>query len=154
MITGREHSGGHVGRLLRLVRILVELQAAGPDRDAGQHRAEGVDAASRPVEHPRYPVGYTSFLDGPDGKAGAGDHTAVDDSREVFWVNGTRTCPTSRATRVACTRSKDPYYNSADGCAGTYKETYGGKRFRNNEWPQRIPPCIRRITSPFGPPLS
>jgi hypothetical protein len=36
--------------------------------------------------------------------------------------------------------SSDPYYNGPDGSNGTYKETYGGQRFRNGQWKAEDPP--------------
>ena len=46
-------------------------------------------------------------------------HTAISDSREVYWDD------------------KKPGY---DGKAGTYVETLGGKRFQNGTWPEGAPP--------------
>jgi hypothetical protein len=68
---------------------------------------------------PDYPAGYWSFQDGSDGTPGAGDHTAIDDSREIYW-DGSAIGP--------------------DGDAGTFIETYGGQRFRNGQWPAEEPP--------------
>jgi hypothetical protein len=63
---------------------------------------------------------------GPDAAAGTwyfGDtHTAIKDSREVFW---------------------DPNATSFDGKAGDYRETYGGRRFQNGQWPAEEPPVYR-----------
>jgi hypothetical protein len=47
------------------------------------------------------------------------DHTAIDDSREIYW-DGDATSPT--------------------GGDGTYLETYGGRRFRQGQWPAEEPP--------------
>jgi hypothetical protein len=64
----------------------------------------------------------------PDGGGAAGafgtwsyrdDHTAIDDSREVYWVGDAV---------------------GYDGKKGTYVETYGGKRFRQGQWPAEEPP--------------
>lgn len=49
----------------------------------------------------------------------ATDHTAIDDSREVYW---------------------DPNATGFDGKAGTYVETYGGRRFSTGKWPAEDPP--------------
>lgn len=48
-----------------------------------------------------------------------GDHTAVDDSREIYW---------------------DLSKPGSDGKAGTYIETMGGRRFKTGEWPKGEPP--------------
>lgn len=64
------------------------------------------------------PAGLWRFNQNPDGSAGC-DHTAIDDSREVYW-DGSATAP--------------------DGSAGTFLETYGGRRFANGEWPAEEPP--------------
>jgi hypothetical protein len=133
-ITGKTIPDGTAGDYFGYVRYYSMLQAAGPNLTP-----ESVAAGAKtlpPGGAPNYPAGYTSFQDGPTGAPGAGDHTAVDDSREVFWVNGT---PNKSSDKSSCTKNPDPYYNGADGCAGTYKETYGGKRFRNGEWPAEDP---------------
>jgi hypothetical protein len=133
--TGHDIPEGTSGDYFTLVRIWSMLQAAGPVLTP-ENIARGVMTIP-PGGAPTYPVGYTSFLDGPDGTPGAGDHTAVDDSREVYWVNpgGNKS-----SDKSSCSHNQDPYYNSADTCEGTYKETYGGKRFRNGEWPKEDPP--------------
>jgi hypothetical protein len=133
-ITGKQIPDGTAGDYFGYVRYYSLLQAAGPNLTP-----ETVAAGARtlpPGGAPSYPAGYASFQDGPAGQVGAGDHTAVDDSREVFWVNGTAN---KSSDKSSCTKNADPYYNGADGCAGTYKETYGGKRFRNGEWPAEDP---------------
>ena len=134
-ITGKTIPDGTSGDYFLYVRLYSQLQAAGPNLTP-----ETIAAGTRtipPRGAPDFPAGYMSFQDGPSGKAGAGDHTGVDDSREVFWVNGTGN---KSSDKSACTKHEDPYYNGADGCAGTYKETYGGRRFRNGEWPAEDPP--------------
>lgn len=47
------------------------------------------------------------------------DHTATDDSREVYWSSTA---------------------NGFDGRRGTWLETYGGKRFSDGQWPLEQPP--------------
>jgi hypothetical protein len=63
---------------------------------------------------------------GPTGAVGTwsfkDDHTAINDSREIFY--------TSKATGY-------------DGKAGSYVETYGGKRFSTGEWPAEDPPVFK-----------
>ncbi|HEX2850477.1 MAG TPA: hypothetical protein VHN98_07980 [Acidimicrobiales bacterium] len=60
---------------------------------------------------------------GPTGAVGtwdfSNDHTAINDSREIYY--------TGKA-------------NGYDGKAGTYLETYGGKRFSSGQWPAEDPP--------------
>lgn len=48
-----------------------------------------------------------------------GDHTAIDDSREIYYVGTAK---------------------GYDGNAGAYIETYGGQRFRSGQWPASEPP--------------
>ena len=134
-ITGKTIPEGTSGDYFGLIRYYSMLQAAGPNLTPATVAA-GVRTIP-PGGAPTFPAGYTSFLDGPDGTPGAGDHTAVDDSREVYWVNGTGN---KSSDKGSCTKNQDPYYNGADGCAGTYKETYNGRRFRNGEWSQEEPP--------------
>ena len=132
---GKTIPDGTSGDYFSLIRIYSMLQAAGPNLTP-----MAVAAGARtipPGGAPTFPAGYTSFLDGPDGTPGAGDHTAVDDSREVYWVNGVGN---KSSDKSSCTKNPDPYYNGNDGCAGTYKETQGGKRFRNGEWTKEDPP--------------
>jgi hypothetical protein len=48
-----------------------------------------------------------------------GDHTGIDDSREIYWVGTAR---------------------GFDGNNGAYLETYGGRRFLSGQWPAEEPP--------------
>jgi hypothetical protein len=52
-----------------------------------------------------------------------GDHTAIDDSREIYWVGSA---------------------TGFDGNEGSYLETYGGKRFRSGQWPSEEPPVYSK----------
>lgn len=117
-ITGEQMIDGASGGYSGLVLAYNLLQAAGPQLSA-QAIAAGAPTIP-PGGAPDYPLGYWSFADGPDGTPGAGDHTAVDDSREIYW-----------------TRSK---VSPETGQAGTFIETYDGRRFRNGEWPAEDPP--------------
>ena len=58
----------------------------------------------------------------------------MQDAREVYWVSedGTDT--------ASGTSARDPYYNGPDSKNGTFKVTYEGRRFQNNEWPDGDPP--------------
>ena len=107
------------------------LQAAGPNLNARRHRRRREDdpAGRRTGLPARLLVARRRTR----RHAGAGDHTTIDDSREIYWVS--KDCGTTCAGS-----SSDPYYNGPDGKAGTYKETYDGKRFRNGEWPNEDPP--------------
>jgi hypothetical protein len=60
-----------------------------------------------------------------------GDHTAIDDSREVYWV-----C--RHDSPASCTGPA-----ADDGGKGEYIETYGGRRFGTDEWPKGEPPIYR-----------
>lgn len=119
-LTGREltEEGATDGTYWGLVGFYSQLQATGPNvtKDAV---AAGIWSLP-PGGAPSYPVGYVSFRDGPSGALGGLDHTGIDDSREIYW-EGTK-------------------QSSFDGQTGTYTETYGGKRFRNGEWPKESPP--------------
>jgi hypothetical protein len=116
-LTNKEITEGTTGEYFEYVHVFNMLQAAGPILHP-QTIAEGVGKIP-PGGAPAFPLGYWSFADGVDGTAGAGDHTAIDDSREIYW-KGTERGP--------------------DGDLGTFVETYGGKRFRNGEWPKEEPP--------------
>jgi hypothetical protein len=129
--TGKVIPDGTSGDYFTLMLMYNLLQAAGPNLTPA---AIGAGAKTIPPSGaPDYPLGYWSLQDGPDGTPGAGDHTTIDDSREIYWVS--QNCGTTCAGSAS-----DPYYNGPDGKNGTYKETYNGKRFRNGEWPKEDPP--------------
>jgi hypothetical protein len=117
-ITGGTIPAGTDGQLAELTQVYNLLQAAGP-RLTPQSLGAGAYTLP-PAGAPGYAYGYWSMLDGPDGTPGAHDHTEVDDAREVYWRGDVR--------------------SAGDGKAGTYIETYGGRRFRNGEWPAEDPP--------------
>jgi hypothetical protein len=56
------------------------------------------------------------------------DHTAIDDSREIYWV-----C--KHDSVASCTGPA-----ADDGGKGEFLETYGGKRFGSGAWPKQEPP--------------
>ena len=122
--SGKDIPEGTTGNYFWLMRVFTFIQAAGPILTP-QNAAAAVHqlppgGAPVPGGSIPYAVGYTSFRDAPNGTAGGGDHTQIDDSREIYWdADGT-----------------SPYDNNK----GTYVATYGGKRFRNNEWPAEDPP--------------
>jgi hypothetical protein len=92
----------------RTLALFVMLQAAGPNltpENIGKGLRALPDGGGQ-----KGPQGTWSFK---------GDHTAVDDSREIYW---------------------HPTKNGFDGNPGTYLETMGGKRFRTGTWPKAEPP--------------
>lgn len=92
----------------RTLALFMMLQAAGPlltPENIGRGLRALPDGGGE-----KGPQGTWSFK---------GDHTAVDDSREIYWM-----------------RNKPGF----DGGNGTYVETMGGKRFRTGEWPKAEPP--------------
>jgi hypothetical protein len=123
-ITGEKIPDGTSGNYYGLVNIYNLLQSAGPSLtpDAIAAGAPTIPAGGAPD----FAAGYWSYADAPDGTPGGGDHTNIDDSREVYWRcdwNGSQ-----------CT------YPAPDGKTGHYIETYNGRRFRNGEWPAEEPP--------------
>jgi hypothetical protein len=90
------------------------LQLAGPNLSA-QSLFDGY--CLRYGEAKQLPFGLWRFNTNPDGSAGC-DHTAVEDSREVYWSGAT---------------------NGPDGKAGTFLVTMDGKRFTNGDWPTGDP---------------
>jgi hypothetical protein len=90
-----------------LLQLFNQLQAAGPN-----------------LTPQNIAIGTHNLPDG-GGATGAvgtwrfkGDHTAIEDSREIYW---------------------DSQATGYDGKKGAYVETYGGKRFKTGEWPQENP---------------
>ena len=118
LITGKQIYDGASGGYAGLHMVYNLLQAAGPHLTP-QAIADGAMTIP-PGGAPDYPYGYWSFTEGPDGTPGAGDHTAVEDSREIYW-----------------TRSQQ---SPTNGTAGTFVATHDGKRFRNGQWPVEDPP--------------
>ena len=119
-LTGQELTadGATDGNYWSLLGLYSGLQRAGPLLSPTTW-AEGVFRAP-PGGDPDYAIGYISYQDAPDGTPGGRDHTGIDDSREIYWMRNQR--------------------SEADGHNGTYVETYGGKRFKNGQWPAEDPP--------------
>lgn len=119
-LTGKKLSDGGAtdGQYWAYLGYYSALQLAGPLLNKDSVTAGTFNAP--PGGDPDFAIGYTSYRDAPDGTPGGHDHTAIDDSREIYWM-GNMTSPN-------------------DGMTGTYAETYGGKRFRNGEWPAEDPP--------------
>ena len=130
--TGKTIPEGTTGDYFGFVLAFNLFQAAGPVLTP-ENMGKGAMTIP-PGGAPDFPLGYWSLADGPGGEVGAGDHTTIDDSREIFWVADKNVDTASGA------KSPDPYYNGPDNKNGTYKETYNGKRFRNGEWPSEDPP--------------
>lgn len=119
-ITGTTIVPGTTGDYHGLVLLFNVLQATGPT--VTPETVAEAFVRLPPGGAPRFEVGFASYRDGPDGKAGAGDHTAIDDAREIWW---------------------NADENGFDGKQGTFEETMGGKRFRNGEWPSGDPPVFQ-----------
>ncbi len=117
--TGTKIPAGTTGEpsYFNMTHVFNAIQAAGPNLTP-DNLARGIYRLP-PAGAPRFDLGYISFRDSPDGKAGGTDHTGIDDSREIYW---------------------DHTATGFDGERGAYKETYGGKRFRNGQWPKGDPP--------------
>lgn len=92
----------------RVLALHMMLQAAGPILTP-QNIATGLRAMP-PGGGDAGAQGTWSFK---------GDHTAIDDSREIYWLESAK---------------------GFDGSAGGYLETYGGKRFSTGQWPKTEPP--------------
>jgi hypothetical protein len=105
---------GALGGYYDLLLMYTGLQLAGPTVNA-QTVFDGY--CQRYGEARSLPAGLWRFNTNPDGSPGC-DHTAVEDSREVFWSGST---------------------NGPDGKAGTFIATMSGKRFTNGEWPAEDP---------------
>jgi len=106
--TGKDMPSGYAVIYYNLMLMFNQLQAAGPALTPQNIAA---------TTHKMAPGG------GPSGAIGtwdySNDHTAINDSREIYW---------------------DPNGTGYDGKKGTYVETYGGKRFASGQWPQEDPP--------------
>lgn len=107
--TGKDLAPGATGDYFDLTRIYSGIQLAGPTLN--------FDTISNAWQT-AYPLSGLGLA--PVGRWLMRDtHTAIIDSKEVFW-----TAPDKRT----------------DTSNGTYKITYGGRRFTDGEWPQEEPP--------------
>src|SRR4051812_24579249 len=122
--TGKDLDPGTNGDYHGLVHMYNMIEAAGPVLNSA-NIAKG--AGTIPIRGAApYPAGRWSFIDNPRGEPG-GDHTEVQDAREVYWV--------SQNCGQTCTNTaSDPYYNGADGKNGTFKVTHDGERFVSGAW--------------------
>jgi hypothetical protein len=116
-LTGHQIPTNTDGDYNNLVWLFDALQAAGPDLTPA-NMAKGVHAIP-PLGAPSYAYGSWNFNEGPSGKAGSGDHTAVNDARWVYW----------NATGISPDNNK----------AGTYVAVFGGKRYSVGQWPSQLP---------------
>ena len=105
---------GTNGDYYTLLHVFNGLQLAGPNLNA-QSLFEGY--CGRYGEARQLPAGLWRFNTNSDGSPGC-DHTAIEDSREVYWDFGTK---------------------GPDGKDGTFIATMDGKRFTNGEWPKGDP---------------
>ncbi|HZN14998.1 MAG TPA: hypothetical protein VFB78_12050, partial [Acidimicrobiales bacterium] len=117
-LTGRPMALGTDGSYFAYTRFYNFLQSAGPILTAA-NVARGVWTLPK-VGAPDYAAGEWYFQDGPNGTPGGHDHSAIEDSREIYWIGNAR--------------------SPADGKTGTFAETYGGRRFGNGDWPTEDPP--------------
>jgi hypothetical protein len=132
LITGKDIPAGTTGNYYDLVHLFNLLQAAGPNLTPQNIFANLKNIPDGGTTES--PYGYWSLRQNSDGSPGQ-DYTEVDDGREVYWVADPNV-PTAGGKQA----SGDAYYNSDDGKNGTFKESMGGKRFRNGQWPTEEPP--------------
>jgi hypothetical protein len=124
-ITGKTIPQGTNGNYYGLLTIYDMLQAAGPDLTPAT-MAKGIWAlppggAAVPGGTPyAYAAGLTCYCTNWQTGGPGEDHTAVEDSREVYWDN----------------TGTSPY----DGKAGTFIPIWSGARFRDGEIPKVNPP--------------
>jgi hypothetical protein len=119
-LTGHTIPKGTDGNYGGLVEIFNDLQAAGPDLTPS-NMARGIHALPT-LGAPAYQYGQWTYNVGPTGTPGAGDHTASDDARFVYW-DGTKKSP-------------------LNGVTGTFVAAFGGKRFSLGQWPTTLPPLF------------
>ncbi len=117
-LTGSEMPLGTDGSYYAYTRFYNFLQSAGPILTAS-NVARGIWTLPR-SGGPDYAAGEWYWQDAPNGAPGGHDYSAIEDSREIYWVGNAR--------------------SQADGKLGTFAETYGGRRFSNGEWPAEDPP--------------
>jgi hypothetical protein len=115
---GKKIPGGTVGGLYDWTNIFNLLQGAGPTLTAANIE-KGI-AGLPELGGPDFAVGKWNFGNGADGDP---DHTAVDDSREVYWDGAAEPGPEERD------RTKK----------GAFVESEAGKRYDLGEWPTTEP---------------
>ncbi len=105
---GTEPPAGFGALYFRVLALHMMLMSAGPILTP-QNLANGLRAMPDGGGGTKSPQGTWSFK---------GDHTAIDDSREIYWREGVK---------------------GYDGNLGAYLETGGGKRYRSGTWPKAEP---------------
>jgi len=132
-ITGKTIPQGTNGGYYGLLTIYNMLQAAGPDLTP-DNMAKGIWAlppsgAAVPGGTPyAYAAGLTCYCTNWQTGGPGEDHTAVEDSREVYWDNN----------------GTSPY----DGKAGTFIAIWNGARFRDGQIPTGTPPFYPPACNP------
>ena len=118
-MTGEEIPKGTTGEVHYLLNALNLLQAAGPDLTP-ENVARGAWSLP-PMGDETSAAGVWWYGDSIDGDGG--DHTAVQDSKEVYWDG-----------------DAPPEETEVDQDArGDYIATYDGRRFQLGEWPEEEP---------------
>ena len=115
---GKKIPGGTVGGLYDWANIFNLLQAAGPELTPANIE-KGI-AKMPALGAPDFAVGKWNYGNGADGNP---DHTAVDDSREVYWDGAAEPGPEERD------RTK----------RGSFIESEPGKRYDLGDWPTTEP---------------
>jgi hypothetical protein len=118
-MTGEEIPKGTTGEVHYLLNALNLLQAAGPDLTP-ENVARGAWSLP-PMGDEDSAAGVWWYGESIDGEGG--DHTAVEDSKEVYWD-----------------ADAPPEETEVDQDArGDYIATYDGRRFQLGEWPEEDP---------------
>ena len=117
-ITGEPIRPGTTGALFQFTNLFNMLQAAGPELTAANIE-RGIQSMP-PLGAPEFPAGKWFYGAGIDGEP---DHTAVDDSREVYWDADAPPGPDEPD------RTK----------RGSFVETEAGVRYDLEEWPEGDP---------------
>lgn len=124
-VTGKTIPQGTDGDYYQLMLMFDQLQAAGPDLTP-YTMASGsfkIPEGGAPVPGGTtfaYAVGATCFCTNWQNGGPGEDHTAVEDTREVYWDND----------------GTSPY----DGKSGTYIQIYSGARWKVGDLPGGTPP--------------
>lgn len=118
-MTGEEIPKGTTGEFYYLVNALNLLQAAGPDLTP-ENVARGAWSLP-PMGDEDSAAGRWWYGESIDGEGG--DHTAVEDSKEVYW------------DADAPPEETEPDQD----VRGDYLPTYGGRRFSLGDWPEGEP---------------
>jgi hypothetical protein len=118
-MTGKDIPGGTTGEFYFLVNALNLLQAAGPNLTP-ENVAKGAWGLPKMGDKDSA-AGVWWYGDSVDGDGG--DHTATEDSKEVYWDADAP----PEATEVDQTQK------------GDFIPTFGGRRFELGQWPEGEP---------------